>query len=258
MISFSFCTIEPWLLFLLHHDVFYRFVDSAFEIHNHVAAVRHFKKAPNSKVLEDILLNLLLDDLGIQRKDLFGCMFDCASVNLAVMPSVKLVFNNVMSFPCLAHTINSVGECFEAPNVIICLQAFVSLTSHSYEVRAIWKECTNHAPPSFSSTRWWSKKDQIKEALYNNWSSFLHILFSCKNSSAAVEKAQRLLSSVENQLFVLFEVALYVEVGDSLAAIGAFWKGIPFCCHFLFRKFKKLVSSWAGFCQGEVLGQRRC
>jgi len=69
-------------------------------------------------------------------------MHDGASANKVAMHTLKVLYPAVLGIGCFSHTLNRLGEKFNAPYVNDFTIYWVSLFSHSFKVQAIWKQQT--------------------------------------------------------------------------------------------------------------------
>ena len=64
---------------------------------------------------------------------------------------------------CFSHTLNRVGEKFVTPILDDFVRCWISLFSRSPKTGLAWKTRTNLPVPTYSTTRWWSKWEVIKQ-----------------------------------------------------------------------------------------------
>ena len=57
---------------------------------------------------------------------------------------------------CFSHTIDNVGNHFEFKILDLFARYWISMFSHSYNARLVWRERTGQSIRTFSETRWWS------------------------------------------------------------------------------------------------------
>jgi len=92
-------------------------------------------------------------------------MHDCASANKVAMRTLQVLYPAVLGIGCFSHTLNRVGERFNAPLVNDFTTYWMSLFSHSFKAQAIWKQQTGRTISSYSATRWWSKWEVMNQIL---------------------------------------------------------------------------------------------
>ena len=133
------------------------------------------QKSMNAEELARELISVLSVMLGVKSDNLLGFMRDGASVNGAAMRTLSIMYPIAIDIRCLSHTLNLVGEKFKTPNLHLFITLWVSFFSHSAKVKALWKEQTGQAMPSFSATRWWSKWEIMNKILiqFGDMESFL-------------------------------------------------------------------------------------
>ena len=91
-------------------------------------------------------------------------MRDCVSSNDVAMRTLKVVYPSVLDVGCFAHTLDRVGERFKIPIADKFATYWVSLFSHSFKAKFLWKEKTGRAICGYS-TRWWSKREVLNQLL---------------------------------------------------------------------------------------------
>ena len=74
--------------------------------------------------------------------------------------TLKVMYPFMLGIGCFSHTMNCVDERFNAPHVLDFTTYWISLFSHSFKAKSLWKEQTARAIGSYSVTRWLSKWDQ--------------------------------------------------------------------------------------------------
>jgi hypothetical protein len=105
-------------------------------------------------------------ELSIPPHLVVSAMRDRASVNDVAMRTVKVLYNHVMDIGCL-------GERMQTPILDEFVKAWVSLFAHSPKTRLAWRAQTQLSPPSYSSSRWWSKFEVIHNT-FGGVSTFFH------------------------------------------------------------------------------------
>ena len=72
------------------------------------------QKSVNGEELARELISILSVTLGIESSRLLGVMHNRASVNVAAMCIVRVVYPNALDIVCISHTLDLVGDKFKA------------------------------------------------------------------------------------------------------------------------------------------------
>ena len=94
-----------------------------------------------------------------------SCMIVHPPIKLQCVRTLQVLYPAVLGIGCFSHTLNCVGEKFNTSHVNDFTTHWVSLFSHSFKARAIWKQQTGRTICGFSATRWWSKWEVINQIL---------------------------------------------------------------------------------------------
>ena len=111
-------------------------------------------KSMNGEEVARELISTLYTSYGIESKYILAAMGDGASVNGAAMRIVRVVYPQVMDVRCFSHTLDIVGEKFNAPILTSFISYWVSLFSHSPKTKRLKLE---RPWLPLAKTRWWSK-----------------------------------------------------------------------------------------------------
>ena len=103
------------------------------------------------------VIGSLSTEFGIESDQVIGIMHDCASTNNVALRTLKIIYPNVLGIGCFSHTLNRVGDRFQAACANDFTTYWVSLFSHSSKAKFLWKERTGLTIDSYCPTRWWSK-----------------------------------------------------------------------------------------------------
>lgn len=87
---------------------------------------------------------------------IIGGMRDGASVNGAALRQLMFFYPKLFDVVCFLHTIDNVGNHFEFKILDLFARYWISMFSHSYNARLVWRERTGQSIRTFSETRWWS------------------------------------------------------------------------------------------------------
>ena len=142
-----------------------RFIDSGWCIQQKLIRLNMLAKSLTGDEIARELINTLSVDYGVKSESVVAIMHDCASANKVAMRTLQVLYPAVLGIGCFSHTLNRVGEKFNAPHVNDFTTYWVSLLSHSFKARAIWKQQTGRTITSYSATRWWSKWEVMNQIL---------------------------------------------------------------------------------------------
>jgi hypothetical protein len=172
-----------------------RFVNQDWVIKQQVCRMMLLAKSVTGEELARELITALSTELSIPPHLVVSAMRDRASVNDVAMRTVKVLYNHVMDIGCFSHTLDHVGERMQTPILDEFVKAWVSLFAHSPKTRLAWRAQTQLSPPSYSSTRWWSKFEVIQQIhnTFGDVSTFLH------GSGLPVTTTGKLLEILEDQ-----------------------------------------------------------
>ena len=92
-------------------------------------------------------------------------MRDRAAVNGVAMRTVSIIYNQVMDIGCFSHTLDLVGEHMKVPVLDSYVKPWIAMFARSPKCRLLWHTQTGLSPPSYSSTRWWSRFEVIQQLL---------------------------------------------------------------------------------------------
>ncbi len=189
-----------------------RFV-SDWNIQQRLVRLKFLMKSMCGEELARELISVLSVTLGVESHRLLAVMRDRASVNTAAMRVVAVMYPKLLDIGCLSHTLDLVGGRFKAPTLSLFTTLWVSLFAHSAKVKALWKEMTGRAMPTYSKTRWWSKWEIMRQILvqFGDVQAFLQ-----QNEDISPATRPKLLEVLNDprQLIVLkMELASVVDVG---------------------------------------------
>ena len=111
------------------------------------------------------LITMLSITYSIHPDNLLGTMRDRASTNSVAMQTLLIVYPKLVDIGCFSHTIDNVGGHFKTPILTDFTSWWTSLVSHSPKTRLLWKTQTGRIMMTYSSTRWWSKWEVMKQML---------------------------------------------------------------------------------------------
>ena len=145
-----------------------RFVSSDWSIQQRLISLKMLVKSMTGDEIARLVIGMLSTEFRICSEQVLGIMHDCASSNNVALRTLKVIYPNVLGIGCFSHTLNRVGERFQASCANDFTTYCVSLFSHSSKAKYVWKEQTGLKVDSYSSTRWWSKWEVMNQLQYRS------------------------------------------------------------------------------------------
>ena len=138
-------------------------------------------------------------------------MRDRASVNNVALRAIKVIF---LDIGCFSHTFDHVGAKFNTPTLTKVMKHWILLFAHSPRAKLMWIDLTGRSPKTYSSTRWWSKWECIKQDLFLLYPHVTASLSSKEDvAPATTRKLLDIIANNEAQLGI--EIAATVDVGEA-------------------------------------------
>ena len=81
-------------------------------------------------------------------------------LNDVAMRTVKVVYSSILDIGCFSHTLDRVGERY---SLTPSSRHGFSLFAHSPKARLLRRMQTGLSPRSYSTTRWWSRYEVLKQ-----------------------------------------------------------------------------------------------
>ena len=148
-----------------------RFVDDSFVIQQRLIRLQLLVKSMTGEEIARELINTLSAQYSIGSDLLVAAMHDSAACNMVALRTLTVVFPKLVDVGCFSHTLDLVRGNFTTPHLSSFMVWWISLFSHSPKSMFLWKEKTGQAYHGYSSTRWWSKFEVMKQsclAMYNH------------------------------------------------------------------------------------------
>ena len=179
-----------------------RFIDSEWSIQERLI---RFELLANGEEIAHQLISVL--------SLLIAAMRDCASSNNVAMRTLKVVYPFLLDIGCFAHTLDRVGERFKIPLVNDFTTYWVSLFSHSFKAKLLWKERTGRPVCGYSSTRWWSRWEVMNQLLelFGDLHPFLNS--TDEFSSSTRTKLLGILTNPQTCIILKVELAAVIDAG---------------------------------------------
>lgn len=186
-----------------------RFVDENFSIRQLVVRLKLLAKSLTGEELAHQLIVCLSTELGVGPNTLLACMRDRASVNSVAVRTLKIVYPKIFDIGCFSHTLDHVGEHMHTPVLDEFMKGWIGLFSRSPKTKLAWQTLVGLSPPSYSTTRWWSKK-HIHD-LFGDVPSFL----DSDDLAPTKIKLQEILSDPAKNRKLRIELAVIIDVGEA-------------------------------------------
>ena len=123
------------------------------------------KALTGEELLARQIITVISTELSVQSGLIIAAMRDRASVNSIAMHAIGVIYmyNNMMDIGCFANTLDHVGEKMHTPILNEFMTNLIYLFSRSPKAKLIWRSQTGISIVSYSTTRWWSKFELIKQ-----------------------------------------------------------------------------------------------
>lgn len=146
--------------------VLVRFLDSEWTIQQRLIRFLWLAKSLKGEEVAREIISVLAREYGIATELPVAAMRDRASVNNVALRTIKVIFPNILDIGCFSHTLDHVGAKFNTPTLTKFMKHWILLFAHSPCAKLLWKDLTGRSPQTYSSTRWWSKWECIKQDLF--------------------------------------------------------------------------------------------
>ena len=152
--------------------VILRYVDDQWNIQQRVVGLMLLAKSLAGEEVARLLIETLSTKLGIASTHIIAAIRDRASVNSVAMRTIKVVYPKIFDVGCYSHTLDHVGEKMDTSVLHDFIKGFFA---HSPKTRLAWSTLTGLSPPTYSTVRWWSRYEVIKQVhdAFGDVSSFL-------------------------------------------------------------------------------------
>ena len=134
--------------------VIVRYVQENFQPTQRLIRLDILAKALKGEELAQRLMSCLAVDYHFGPTAIIGGMRDGASVNGAALRQLMFFYPELFDVVCFSHTIDNVGNHFEFKILDLFARYWISMFSHSYNARLVWRERTGQSIRTFSETRW--------------------------------------------------------------------------------------------------------
>ena len=220
-----------------------RFIGDNWELKQRVVSFRLLSKSLTGEEVARLIVESISTELGITSQLVVAAIHDRASINLVALRTIKVLYNRLFGVGCFSHTLDGVGKNMNTPVLDEFIKHWISLFSHSPKIRMAWASMTGLSSPSYSSTRWWSKFEVIKQVhdTFGAVSSFL------QNPDSDLPRAtsQKLIDILQNTLTLRklkMELAIVVDRMTPFVQATYRLEGDGFLALTTYQKIKTLES----------------
>lgn len=194
--------------------VLVRFLDSEWTIQQRLIRFLWLAKSLKGEEVAREIISVLAREYGIATELPVAAMRDRASVNNVALRTIKVIFPNILDIGCFSHTLDHVGAKFNTPTLTKFMKHWILLFAHSPRAKLLWKDLTGTSPKTYSSTRWWSKWECIKQDLFLLYPHVTAYLSA--NEDVAPATTRKLLDIIaNNEAQLKIEIAATVDVGEA-------------------------------------------
>jgi hypothetical protein len=202
------------------------FIDAQWSIQQRVGtcSLKLLAKSMSGEEVAQQIVSVISQELGIPSSSVIAASRDRASVNDVAMRTVKVIYSSVLDIGCFSHTLDHVGERLRTPQLDTFFKAWVSLFAHSSKARLLWRTQTGLSPPSYSTTRWWSRYEVIKQ-MHDAFGDVCTFLCNQELPNTMTTKMTDILNSPANSRKLKIELAVTVDSMDPFVrATFTTWK----------------------------------
>ena len=196
-----------------------RFVTADWEIKQRLVRLQLIAKSLKGEELARELIKVLAQHYNVQDNNLCAAMSNGASVNGAVMRTVKVVFPKVVDMRCFSHAIDYVGDHFNIPTLKRFLQLWNIHFGHSPATRLAWRERTGISIKSYSPTRWWSWWE-VAQQIMLQFAEILPFvqqrLQEAGSKAATLKQIEAVLNDAQTKCSLQIELVAVVDAGKPI------------------------------------------
>ena len=143
--------------------VIVRYVQENFQPTQRLIRLDILAKALKGEELVQRLMSCLAVDYHFGPTAIIEGMRHGASVNGAALRQLMCFYPKLFDVVFFSHTIDNVGNHFEFKILDLFARYWISIFSHSYNARLVWRERTGQSIRTFSETRWWRKWEVLRQ-----------------------------------------------------------------------------------------------
>lgn len=187
-----------------------RFVDDQWHIQQRVASLKLQAKSMTGEEVAQQIVSVISQELGIPSSYVIAASRDRASVNDVAMRTVRVIYSSILDIGCFSHTLDHVGVHLRTPQLDTFFKAWISLFAHSPKARPLWRTQTGLSPPSYSTTRWWSRYEVIKQ-MHDAFGDVCTFLGNRELPTTTTTKMTDILNSPANSRKLKIELAATVD-----------------------------------------------
>ena len=190
-----------------------RFIDDQWSIQQRVGSLSLLAKSMSGEEVAQQIVSVISQELGIPSSFVIAASTDRASVNDVAMRTVKVVYSSILDIGCFSHTLDHVDERLRTQQLDTFFKAWVSLFVHSPKTRLLWRTQTGLSPPLYSTTKWWSRYEVIKQ-MHDAFGDVCTFLFNQELPTTTTTKMTNILNSSSNSQKLKIELAVTLDAMD--------------------------------------------
>ena len=186
------------------------FIDSSFTIQQRLVRLQLLAKSMTGEEIAREIIGSLSVQYGITSNLVVGMMHDRAACNGVALRTLKVVFPTIVDVGCFSHTLDLVGDKFVTPYLSSFAVWWISL---SPKAKLLWRERTGQSFQGYSSTRWWSKFEVLKQVL-DLFGDLLPFLEEHTDFPPATRgKLLGMLNDPQQKPYLMVELAVTIDAG---------------------------------------------
>lgn len=216
---------------------------AGWKIVHQLLRLHHRDVSVNHVVLARVL-NQCLFDYGISPLSILAVSCDEASVNIAALNVVSILWQNTIRITCWAHMIDRLGEKFDCAHADEFMDLWRGMFGRSPKACLAWKTLNGVNIKKHSKTRWWSWWECVRQ-VGTSWPDVEHFFEpgftnACPNT---IHRGQHLLDQInnlQNYCRIRVEIAVYMDIGLKLTQTTYWIEGNGALIFSVYDKLKEL------------------
>ena len=135
-----------------------RFFDQDWCIQQQVVRMMLLVKSLTEEEVARQLIVTLSTELGIVDGRLVAAMHDRAAVVGVAIRTLNVIYPSLIDVDCFSQPLSYVGDKFNTPTLDHFFKLWIGMFPKSPKTKLAWKARTDLPAPTYSVTRWWSKR----------------------------------------------------------------------------------------------------
>ena len=225
--------------------VLIRYVDDEWKIHQCVVRLMLLAKSPTGEEVARQLISTLSTELGIPSNLIIAATRDRASVNNVALRTLSIVYPQIIDVRCFSHTLGHVGEHFTTSVLNEFVSGWIGLFSRSPRTKLLWKTATGLRAPSYSTTRWWSKWEVIKQ-MHEGFADVESFITTADLPPASKSKIQHICDDPLKKIKLQIELAITDDAGEAFVRATYYLEGdgpLIFTCYNKIQELKAGITT---------------